>query len=1272
MIDSGDVMNSSHMKGSPAHLPETATLADYKRLAAIAADWVWVTDKEHDFTHIAGSPEEITGVTSDEMIGTSRKDIFRARAKDDPRFQAHLDLIDRHEPFRNFVYKFIDPRGGEHWISVDGSPVFDANGEFQGYQGLGRNVSSLIDLVEDADRARSENRRLNSIVDASLDAISSGVVIYDENDRLVYANNAMRELYAVVAGHLVPGSRLEDNLRESMRCKVYASDSEIDASTSAAGALIAERLANHRCPHFETVEQFSDGRWCQIENRRLANGLLVGIRTDITQVKQHEEELKKAKAKVEQSFGVLQTILDKIPIGVIVYDENEEFLLSNNMLRADQPKMIPAMKPGRSLLDAIEHAHSNNLWRTSGDAEMDELYDSDPEEWKRRKHSEYQPPIFEALRGSPDGKWFKTVNLRTDKGMLIGLRMDVTELKNQQTALAERLRENELYQNIIEAIPAAVYAKTPDLKFVYANSWWEKIAGLTMEEAQGKTDHDVFGEVGLEYMESDRAVMESGEDQQFEEIGANPDGTPNFRLAHKSKAYGSDGSVYIVGITTDISELKARECEAIAARTKAELAQNVLDRLSSPVLVKDANGVCVIANKAFAEIHGKSVEDIVGKTASDIEPRENVKKATMFETEVMATGTTFAHEHDIRRADGTVFAAKAYKSRERLADGNDYLVIRIEDISRFRDREKALRDAQLKAEAADRAKSEFLANMSHEIRTPMNGVLGMAELLAGTELDSKQRTFADVIIKSGNALLTIINDILDFSKIDAGQMELDPEPFDLHEAVSDVATLMTARARQKDIELIVRVAPAVHNIHVGDVGRLRQVLTNLVSNAVKFTEFGHVLIDVDGHDHGDRTELKFKVTDTGIGIPKDKLDTIFEKFSQVDGSSTRRHEGTGLGLAISSAIITMMGGKYGVESVLNEGSTFWFTMTLPKHGELKALANAAIDITGARALIVDDNSVNRSILMEQMDAWNIDSCAVGSGIEALQVLRDAAKLDAPFDCVVLDYQMPGMNGADVAAAVRSDSRIAHVPIVILTSADNGISLEDIRRLRIDKNLMKPARSSQLLDAIAAAIAPARRAAAPQPASSGPAVSVRRSAPPDARAAHRDAETPVTDKVPGNTAPETAHENVAQEDIAPPPVPDAVDYALDILIAEDNEVNQLVFSQILFDSGYSFEIVSDGRQAIETSERKPPRIILMDVSMPDINGLEATGCIRAREDATGHHTPIIGVTAHALKGDREKCIEAGMDDYMSKPISPDALLQKVDEWLGRTDPASARA
>ncbi|MFZ2101812.1 MAG: response regulator [Oricola sp.] len=1234
-------------------------MIDYRQLVSIAADWIWVTDREHRFIYFAGAVEEVTGVVPEEMIGMSRKDIFLSSENDREKFTAHLELLDRHESFRDFIYRFTDPKGVDHWIAVDGHPVFDAEGAFQGYRGVGRSLGGVLSMLAEVDETRSENRRLHDILDASLDAISSGVVIYDENDRLIYANDAMRRLYSPIADLLVPGTALVDIQRATLLRTVYEDDRDFSGD---AEKLVAERVAKQHLEQFQVVVQLADGRWCQLENRRLADGLTVSIRSDVTQMKRHEQELTAAKTEAEQSFEVLQTILDEIPMGIIVYDEREEYLLSNETLRSDQPNMIPAMQPGKTLKEAIEHAHSSGLWRSSGSQEMDELYDSDPEEWKRRKYAEYQPDFFEAMRLSPAGSWFKTVNVRTDSGLLIGLRMDVTELKNQQAALAERLRENELYQNIIDAIPAAVYAKTTDLKFVYANSAWENIAGMPIEQAIGLTDHDIFGEAGLEFMDSDRLVLETGEVQQVEEIGAYEDGTPHHRLARKSMAHGSDGSIYLVGVTTDISELKARENEAISARLKAELAQSVLDRLSSPVLVKDADGICVIANKAFAEIHGKSVEDIVGKVAAELEPPENYRKATMFEAEVMATGTTFAHEHDIRRADGTIFAAKAYKSRETLADGKDYLIVRIEDISKFRERERALRDAQLKAEAADRAKSEFLANMSHEIRTPMNGVLGMAELLAATELDEKQRTFADVIIKSGNALLTIINDILDFSKIDAGQMELDAEPFDLREAVADVATLLTARARQKDIELIVRVDPAIHDAYVGDVGRLRQVITNLLSNAIKFTEFGHVLINVDGRDLGDTVELQFRIADTGIGIPKDKLKSIFEKFSQVDGSSTRRHEGTGLGLAISSSIVNMMGGKYGVESVVNEGSTFWFSIALPKHRRSVQKTAPAMDITGARILIVDDNAVNRSILMEQMAAWNLDGFAVGSGLEALHVMREAHRLATPFDCVVLDYQMPGMNGADVAAAIRSDSRLATASIVILTSADNGISLDDIRRLRIEKNLMKPARSSQLLDAIVSAVGMARRHA-----------EARADRPPheDFARAHaaRPAET-------GNDIVQVPSPN-AWAHAGPRGAPAAAAarasaYALDILIAEDNDVNQLVFSQILFDSGFSFEIVGDGRQAVETSERKPPRMILMDVSMPEMNGLEATVAIRAREQETGRHTPIVGVTAHALKGDREKCIEAGMDDYLSKPISPDALLRKVNEWIAWADPAAARA
>ncbi|OWV99516.1 response regulator [Rhizobium sp. R693] len=552
------------------------------------------------------------------------------------------------------------------------------------------------------------------------------------------------------------------------------------------------------------------------------------------------------------------------------------------------------------------------------------------------------------------------------------------------------------------------------------------------------------------------------------------------------------------------------------------------------------------------------------------------------------------------------------------------------DVTEAKEREAELERLLSRAEAADRVKSEFLANMSHEIRTPMNGVLGMAELLAKTDLDTRQKTFIDIIVKSGNALVTIINDILDFSKIDAGQMTLRRTTFDLVDAIEDVATLLSSPAAEKNIELLVRTAPDLPSAVIGDAGRFRQIITNLVGNAVKFTERGHVLVDI-GFAPGAQDEImaSIRVEDTGIGIPDDKLESIFDKFSQIDASSTRRHEGTGLGLAITAGLVDLFGGYLEVDSQPGEGSVFTVNLPFVVAAARLAPKPLPVNVRGAHVLVVDDNAVNRQILTEQLALWGFDGAAAEDGPAAFAIIEAAHEFGLGIDAIVLDYQIPGMNGAEIARKLRTDSRFERLPIIFLTSMDIAGTEKEFAALNGQAYLMKPARANVLRNTIADVVRASRTkqvAAAAIMQSSAEAMP-----------------SPLSKAQPSETAPTEF---------------------IDVLVAEDNEVNQIVFTQILLESGRSFLVVGNGQEAVEAWHRHTPRIIMMDVSMPVMNGHDATRAIRDQERGQGHRVPIVGVTAHALEADRDLCLEAGMDDYMSKPISPELLEEKLELWLGR--------
>lgn len=1065
-----------------------------------------------------------------------------------------------------------------------------------------------------------------------VDQMPIGVLVIDADMRAEVINRAFYDFWRIDPGRAGIGSAFRELMEASRGIDPYGAD-EIawQRHTAEREAEIRAGVAGSRqLPH-------NDGRTLVASLAPLAGGKRLISYVDVTDMKGRETEAQDARKH-------LASVLESLPAGVIIYDRDDKFVFANRKLQDSLPALKPVWQPGCTFREALEFGHAVGYFRSCGDPELDKLYDVDTERWADGVLARYHLPNSSYERLNADGRWYQVYDMRTEDGTFIGVRVDITDIKSREAALRDSMRQIDLFRHVMDELPVAAFIKAQDLSIEFVNKAWCAITGLAKEDVIGRTDRELFGTQDAEsYSHDDTEVVVTGKGLEVEEPVTHLDGTVRQLMTRKSRLVAIDGSMHLVGSSTDITDVKARERALEESMRENEVFRSLIDNVPVSIYAKRSDLRQFYVNKGWCDLTGLSREDAIGKTDIEIFG-EDGEAFVAGDLAVLRTGDTQEIEETVRLADGSVRHQFARKGAMIASDGSLYLIGSTTDITELKMREAELSEARQRAVLADRAKSEFLANMSHEIRTPMNGVLGMAELLAKSNLDPKQKTFTDIIVKSGNALLTIINDILDFSKIDAGQMVLDPAPFNLAEAIEDVATLVSTRAKEKDLELIVRVEPRLESLFIGDVGRIRQIVTNLVGNAVKFTDEGHVLVDVTGEKVPTGTKLTISVTDTGIGIPEEKLKLVFEKFSQVDTSSTRRHEGTGLGLAITSRLVELMGGTIGVESAEGKGSTFWFTVTLPRAGQQNGQRIMPVDVTGARVLIVDDNAVNRAILTEQMTSWTFDSCAAESGAEGLKVLIAAAAYGVAVDCVVLDYQMPEMSGAEMARIVRNTEGLADTPIIMLTSVDQSLANTSYRDLGIDAQLIKPARSSVLLETLVATIQRHRHTM------DGPVQQI------------------ATERLDAPQRPPLApYEQRAQ--LQPPPVrprlPATGDggHRLDILVAEDNEVNQMVFTQILGETGYGFEIVGNGRKALDAFGKLSPCMILMDVSMPEMSGLEATAAIRRLEEETGTHVPIVGVTAHALKGDRERCLEAGMDDYLPKPISPRALLEKVERWIG---------
>ncbi len=531
---------------------------------------------------------------------------------------------------------------------------------------------------------------------------------------------------------------------------------------------------------------------------------------------------------------------------------------------------------------------------------------------------------------------------------------------------------------------------------------------------------------------------------------------------------------------------------------------------------------------------------------------------------------------------------------------------------------KDLIEANRAAQEASRLKSEFLANMSHEIRTPMNAIVGMTALAMDTGLTEEQRDYLSTAQKSAYALLDIINDILDFSKIESGKLSLDIIDFNLRLTVEGIGDTLAHQASDKGLELACLVHHDVPSLLRGDPTRIRQVLLNLAGNAIKFTAIGDVVIRAAlKEETDDKAAVIFTVSDTGVGIPKEKQGMIFEEFTQADGSTTRTHGGTGLGLSISRKLVEMMGGRIGVESEAGKGSTFWFTVTFKKQKRGKEIIKEEplIDIKGMRVLVVDDNKTNRTILTRMLESFGCRVNAVESGSEAIKTLKNAANSENPYQVLLLDMMMPGMDGEHTTIIIKNTPEIKDTAVIILTSLGSRGDVPHMREIGCDGYLVKPIKQSLLLDTITAIM---------------------------------------SEKTRGKI--ETAADIVTRHSIT-----ERKFQNINILLVEDNMVNQKMEAAMLRKAGYFVDIADNGRMAVEAMDKKDYALVLMDVQMPEMDGYEATRAIRSKE-GDKKHTIIIAMTAHSMQGDREICLQAGMDDYIAKPIDPQVMFSVIKKWV----------
>ncbi len=1170
------------------------------------ADGVVTTDQEGLVAFLNPVAERLTGWKQEDALGKELAEVCQFREYPAGERPAEFPLDDTviNQSQTNRV--FLLCRGGP-WLIVEQTAAAIQHED-------GSRLGVVLILRDVTEQSESENllRVSEERFRSAFENANAGMALISSDHKFVQVNTALCEILGYQKEEII-GRRAQD----------FMHPEEESRSLLTAASMLRGEVSHTRAERSYVHKSGKDVRvllsLTLLRDQSGAPQYFLAMLLDVTDQRIAEEELKVQEAFFQRLFGSL-------PEGVVIVDQQDTVIDANGKFlemfcyaieevkgqKLDQ-LVVPDALQAESLHLATEAYNDNVL-------QIDTL--------RRRKDG---TNINVSAIAAP-------IKLAGEKVGLFAIYRDITDRKKAEESLA---RERTLLRTLIDALPDYIFVKDSSCRYVVANSAeLARIGEDNQERVVGRREDEYLsGEASAIMRRAEDAVLASGiPDINREEHILNCMGAGKWVQTTRVVLRDECGKIIgLVGVSHDISVRRQAERDI---QESAERLQTIIETVDEGITVSDSDGKYEIFNSKMEQITGyssvevNSIPDFSGRLYPDDTQR---RKADAHHNKIWQNGETCETELTITtKQEGQKFVLVStslvrYKNRrmilsawrditsrklaeqEMAAYAEQLLQAKSQaerqaEVLALQTRE--LEEAREQALEASRLKSEFVANMSHEIRTPMNGVIGMTGLLLDTPLTPEQQEYTEIIRTSGDSLLTIINDILDFSKIEAGKLTLESIDFNIRNVIDEAVDMLAQRAYEKQLEFVCFVTEDVPYYLHGDPGRFRQVIVNLLNNAIKFTEKGEVSLATSVEMETETScMVRVRVKDTGIGIPPERTNRLFKPFSQADGSTTRKYGGTGLGLTISKQLVEMMGGKIGAESQIGAGSEFWFTAILKKSPMHPPVQAEVANLVGLKVLVVDDNSTNRIVLSHHTDRWGMLPTAVANGADALEILQRAARAGDPFSIVLLDMQLPDMDGYALTQAIKSSPLTRSAIVIMLTSLGNGAGWSSISG--VAGCLTKPVKEMTLYDTLV-------RMFAREPAA-----------------------TDQAGNIPGETA--RSHSQSAR-----------------ILVVEDNPINQKVAIRILEKIGYQADVVSNGREALEIIKNLPYDIVLMDCNMPEMDGFAATAEIRKWEEDT-RRTIIIAMTANALQGDRDRAIAAGMDDYIAKPVNQKDLSALLDHW-----------